>query len=96
MTVRARAGFESVVTGKGWREEFVYVVGFEAGEGEGGGGEEGMEGGEGRGGETRKIKRLDLWADPLSAWIAVGGEDVDVGVGVVGVGEEGKGKKEKT
>ncbi|KAL8917765.1 MAG: hypothetical protein Q9208_007745 [Pyrenodesmia sp. 3 TL-2023] len=57
VTVVFSAGFESVATGKGWREEVVYVVGFE---------------GKGKGRE-RRIQRLDLWADALSAWVAVGG-----------------------
>ncbi|KAL8774827.1 MAG: hypothetical protein Q9209_000766 [Squamulea sp. 1 TL-2023] len=62
VTVKMKAGFESVRTGKGWIEEFVYMVGFElpAQKEEVGG---------------RRIQRLDLWADPLSAWVAVGGRE---------------------
>ncbi|KAL8755176.1 MAG: hypothetical protein Q9184_004870, partial [Pyrenodesmia sp. 2 TL-2023] len=72
VTVVFRAGFESVATGKGWLEEVVYVVGFE-GEGKGEGpGEDGR--GEHGKGRERRIQKLDLWADVLSAWVAVGGE----------------------
>ena len=52
VTVKMRAGFKSVKTGKGWEEEFVYVLsGFD---------------------DEGKIGRQELWADPLSAWVAVG------------------------
>ncbi|KAL8989093.1 MAG: hypothetical protein Q9169_008437, partial [Polycauliona sp. 2 TL-2023] len=64
------ARFESLETGKGWVERFVYVVGFEKVIGEEREEEEEEEGKEVKG---RKIERLDLWADPLSAWVAVGG-----------------------
>ncbi|KAI4121376.1 MAG: hypothetical protein LQ338_006399 [Usnochroma carphineum] len=52
------AGFQAKGTGRAWVEDVVYVVRFEDG---------------GGGGEERRIERLDLWADPLSAWVAVGG-----------------------
>ncbi|KAL8894258.1 MAG: hypothetical protein Q9192_004470 [Flavoplaca navasiana] len=69
VSVVLEGGFESLRTGRGWWERFVYVVGFEGvgGDGEGGG--------NGKGKGERKIQRLDLWADPLSAWVAVGGEE---------------------
>ena len=63
VSVVLEGGFESVRTGRGWVERFVYFCLFE-GEGEVNGG------GQGTG---RRIRRLDLWADPLSAWVAVGG-----------------------
>lgn len=53
MTVKLQAGFKSVRTGKGWEEEFVYVLSEFDDEG--------------------RIGRQELWADPLSAWVAVGG-----------------------
>lgn len=65
VSVCLEGGFESLVTGGAWVERFVYLVGFE-GVGEG-------EGGQREGKAERKIQRLDLWADPLSAWVAVGG-----------------------
>ena len=58
VSVVLEGGFESVRTGRGWVERFVYFCLFEEGEGEG---------------EGRRIRKLDLWADPLSAWVAVGG-----------------------
>ncbi|KAL8990363.1 MAG: hypothetical protein Q9177_000973 [Variospora cf. flavescens] len=60
---------------RAWTEEWVYLVRFEAqGEGEG---EEEEEQGKTRK-RRRKIERLDIWADPLSAWVAVGGgEEVE-------------------
>ena len=81
VSVVLEGGFESVRTGRGWVERFVYFCLFEEG-GEG----------EGNGGQGRRIRRLDLWADPLSAWVAVGGEEGEekereeggVGVGAVG------------
>lgn len=57
VSVRMKARFSSVRTGKGWEEEFVYVMGGWEVEG-----------------EKARIGTLDLWADPLSAWVAVGGE----------------------
>ena len=52
VTVKLHAVFKSVKTGKGWAEEFVYVLGdFDDG---------------------GKIGSQELWADPLSAWVAVG------------------------
>ncbi|KAI4163803.1 MAG: hypothetical protein LQ342_002576 [Letrouitia transgressa] len=57
VSVRMKARFSSVRTGKGWEEEFVYVMGGWEIEG-----------------EKARIGTLDLWADPLSAWVAVGGE----------------------
>ena len=61
MSVVLEGGFESVRTGRGWVERFVYLCLFE-GEGEGNNG-------------GRRIRKLDLWADPLSAWVAVGGDE---------------------
>ena len=52
VTVKLRAGFKSVKTGKGWEEDFVYVLSDFDHEG--------------------RIGRQELWADPLSAWVAVG------------------------
>lgn len=69
VTVVFQAGFESLRTGKGWTEEVVYVVVFEE---MGSGGEDVK--GKGKGKE-RRIQRLDLWADALSAWVAVGGDE---------------------
>ena len=88
VSVVLEGGFESLRTGKGWWERFVYVVGFEGvgGDGEG----EGEGAGKGKGKGEMKIRRLDLWADPLSAWVAVGGEEMGVEVGAE-KGEEEKG-----
>ena len=52
VTVKLRAEFRSVKTGKGWDEEFVYVLSEFDHEG--------------------RIGRQELWADALSAWVAVG------------------------
>lgn len=50
VSVVGKARFESVKTGKGWDEEFIYrFSGFD---------------GEGR------IGHWEIWADPLSAWVA--------------------------
>ena len=52
VTVKLRAKFASVKTGKDWEEDFVYVLSeFD---------------------EEGKIGSQELWADPLSAWVAVG------------------------
>ena len=52
VTIKLQAEFKSVKTGKGWKEEFVYILSdFD---------------------EDGKIGRQELWADPLSAWVAVG------------------------
>ena len=52
VTVKMRARFESIKSGRGWEEEFVYVLsGFD---------------------DEGRIGRQELWADPLSAWVAVG------------------------
>lgn len=52
VTIKLQAEFKSIKTGKGWEEEFVYVLSdFD---------------------EDGKIGRQELWADPLSAWVAVG------------------------
>ena len=52
VTVKLRAGFASVKTGKSWQEDFVYVLSdFD---------------------DDFRIGRQELWADPLSAWEAVG------------------------
>ena len=52
VTIKLHAEFKSVRTGKGWEEEFVYVLSeFD---------------------EDGKIGCQELWADPLSAWVAVG------------------------
>ena len=52
VTVKLQAEFKSIKTGKGWAEEFVYVLSdFD---------------------EEGKIGCQELWADPLSAWVAVG------------------------
>lgn len=52
VTVKLQAEFKSIKTGKGWKEEFVYVLSdFD---------------------EEGKIGSQELWADPLSAWVAVG------------------------
>ena len=51
VSVVAKARFESVKTGVGWDEEFMYKLsGFD---------------------EEGRIGRWDVWADPLSAWVAV-------------------------
>lgn len=51
VTIKLRAIFASVKTGKGWTEDFVYVLSeFD---------------------ENFKIGSQELWADPLSAWVAV-------------------------
>lgn len=51
VSVIAKARFESVKTGVGWDEEFIYKLsGFD---------------------EEGRIGRWDVWADPLSAWVAV-------------------------
>lgn len=71
VSVHFAAEWESKATGRGWREGVVYVVEFEAGdEGVGRGEDRGERGREG--GMRRKIKRLDLWADALSAWVCCG------------------------
>ncbi|KAL0257496.1 hypothetical protein SLS55_008310 [Diplodia seriata] len=57
VTVVGRGTFESVQTGRKWREEFVYVLG--------GWDEEG------------RFERWEIWADPLSAWVAVGEGEVE-------------------
>ncbi|KAL8693799.1 MAG: hypothetical protein Q9218_001447 [Villophora microphyllina] len=67
VTVKLSGMFESVKTGRRWEEQFVYVVQFKAKD---------EKGGEGDGKKERKIMYLDIWADPLSAWVAVGDEDV--------------------
>ena len=55
--MKLKGRFESVKTGKGWDEEFVYRLSeFD---------------------ETGKIGWLELWADPLSAWVACGGGEDD-------------------
>ncbi|KAL8971289.1 MAG: hypothetical protein Q9197_003364, partial [Variospora fuerteventurae] len=77
---KGRADEEEEGTGRkkerrrAWTEEWVYLVRFEAqGEGE----EEEEEEVKTRK-RRRKIERLDIWADPLSAWVAVGGgEEVE-------------------
>ncbi|KAF6225367.1 hypothetical protein HO133_004301 [Letharia lupina] len=52
VTIKLRAKFASVKTGKDWEEDFVYVLSeFD---------------------EEGKIGSQELWADPLSAWVAVG------------------------
>lgn len=52
VTIKLQAEFKSIETGKGWKEEFVYVLSdFD---------------------EDGKIGRQELWADPLSAWVACG------------------------
>ena len=57
VVVKLKGKFESLRTGKGWEEDFVYVMEMRhAVEGE----------------EEWKIERLELWADPLSAWVACG------------------------
>lgn len=51
VTVKLRARFASVQTGKSWEEEFVYILSeFD---------------------DDGKIGSQELWADPLSAWMAV-------------------------
>lgn len=79
-----RGRFESVRTGRGWEERFVYVLGVREVdgqreregkvEGKGDGEEKGEQDGEGkREGIGRwRIETLELWADPLSAWMACG------------------------
>ena len=53
VTIKLQAEFKSIQTGKGWEEEFVYILSdFN---------------------EDGKIGRQELWADPLSAWVACGG-----------------------
>ncbi|KAL8830401.1 MAG: hypothetical protein Q9191_001454 [Dirinaria sp. TL-2023a] len=52
VTIKLRAEFKSIKTGRAWQEEFVYVLSdFD---------------------EEGKIGTQELWADPLSAWVAVG------------------------
>ena len=52
VTVKLRASFASIKTGRSWEEQFVYVLSeFD---------------------ENYKIGSHELWADPLSAWMAVG------------------------
>lgn len=58
VSVRGRGTFESVGTGRRWREEFVYVLG-------------------GWDGEGTKFGRWEVWADPLSAWVAVQEDEVE-------------------
>ncbi|KAL8647842.1 MAG: hypothetical protein Q9210_005322 [Variospora velana] len=97
VSVRLRGGFEAKRKGRAdeegtrkkerraWTEEWVYLVRFEA-QGEGEEEEEEEEEEERKGEEekrSRKIERLDIWADPLSAWVAMGG------------GEEGEEEEEK-
>ena len=53
VVIKLKGRFESMSTGKGWDEEFVYLLSEFDGEG--------------------RIGRQELWADPLSAWQAVGG-----------------------
>lgn len=56
VSVKGKATFKSIETGKAWEEEFIYRLSeFD---------------------EDGKIGHWGIWADPLSAWIAVGGEDV--------------------
>ena len=51
VTIKLRARFASIKTGKSWEEQFVYVLSeFD---------------------EDYKIGSQELWADPLSAWMAV-------------------------
>ena len=51
VTIKLHAEFASVKTGKGWEEDFIYVLSdFD---------------------EDMKIGSQELWADPLSAWMAV-------------------------
>ena len=52
VTIKLQAEFKSITTGKGWEEEFVYVLSDFDNDG--------------------KIGSQELWADPLSAWVAVG------------------------
>ena len=52
VAIKLQAEFKSIKTGKGWEEEFVYILSdFD---------------------EDGKIGRQELWADPLSAWVACG------------------------
>ena len=51
ITVKLRASFSSIKTGKGWTENFIYLLSDFDGD--------------------AKIGHLELWADPLSAWMAV-------------------------
>ena len=63
VVVKLKGKFESLRTGKGWEEEFVYVMGVR---------ETGVED-TGKDGIGRwRIETLELWADPLSAWVACG------------------------
>ena len=51
VTIKLRARFASIKTGRSWEEQFVYVLSeFD---------------------EDYKIGSQELWADPLSAWMAV-------------------------
>jgi len=54
VVVVGKGKFESVKTGKVWKEEFIYRLS--------------------RFDEEGKIGHWEIWADPLSAWIAVGGQ----------------------
>lgn len=63
VVVGLRGRFESVGTGRGWEERFVYVLGMRE--------VDGVDG-EGEGMGRWRIERLELWADPLSAWVACG------------------------
>ncbi|KUJ11381.1 uncharacterized protein LY89DRAFT_739569 [Mollisia scopiformis] len=50
VTVVGKARFESLKTGKGWEEKFIYrFSGFDS---------------------SGKIGHWEIWADPLSAWVA--------------------------
>ncbi|MCJ1463299.1 hypothetical protein MMC07_001905 [Pseudocyphellaria aurata] len=52
VTIKLHANFTSIKTGKGWEEDFIYLMSdFD---------------------DDMKIGHLELWADPLSAWMAVG------------------------
>lgn len=55
VSIVGQARFESVETGKGWREKFIYR--FSGFDGEG------------------KIGHWEIWADPLSAWVACEGSN---------------------
>lgn len=52
VSVVGKARFESVRTGRGWEEEFIWRLG-------------GWD-------EEARVGRWEIWADPLSAWVAVG------------------------
>lgn len=56
VSVKGKAVFKAIETGRAWEEEFIYRLS--------------------EFGEDGKIGHWEIWADPLSAFGAVGGEDI--------------------